>query len=1428
MLQCPAPPFNHALQDHARGKWVCARFREVETTMMRITFCFWVSFLGICFQASGQVGIVTTVAGNGNCCFSGDGGPALSASLGLPSAVAVDASGNLFIADLSHRVRRVSASGIISAVAGNGTQGFSGDGGPATAASLNTPGGIAVDGSGNLFIADTGNNRIRKVSAGGVISTVAGRAGGFSGDGGPAASAQLAAPRGVAVDGSGNLFIADTNNSRIRKVTSAGIISTVAGAGNSYTCVPGSCSPAYGDGGPATAAGLLSPYAVTVDASGNLFIADTGNNRIRKVSPSGIITTVAGNGQQSSSGDGGPAIAASLQPNSVTVDAAGNLFVPDYGDNVVRMVAPNGIITTVAGNGKSGFSGDGGPATSASINAVSVALDSSGSLFIADFGNDRIRKSSSSASVVSAATYASGIAVAPNSLIAVFGNGLAASTVQATLDSNGQLPTTLAGTKVQINGQAAGLIFVSSWQINCVVPSNTAVGLATVIVSASGTQVGAGTVSIATTVPGLFSADGSGTGAAAAVNAITYAGPPFPVQTQQNPATDQRTRVSLFGTGIRYAGNPSRDPTITNVASNLAVVAFDASGNGLPVQAEYAGPAPGFVGLDQVNLVLPAQAGSTGNMSIQIYAGTTASNTLLVPILQSAGPVLTSVQPAAVAPGADVVINGTGFIAEDPALPSARNAVFLLLPSGARIPLPVTQTAATSLTAIFLPLQANGSWYAGPAQVCVSVDGQQTCASAPVQIGPLKMLTSAPGSTLLSLQQQSAVALASFFTAQGLPAAAAAIQAGAQTDAANLNAYIAAAVNKKPLTLTLPDGSSITVNPSLAVIATMETLLANSSVANPMSVAAAADAAASGPVSCAAADESAMAAQKSHYALVHPAVEHLVYAAAISTAAANPAICANFSALACAGAELVELLVTALGVEALAADLLTQVSPYWLSDLQVVPACTTGSGGCLTVPLASSGTFSILGDFKPKIALQNGVNVAALQLLNESLAGLVKSALPSLSLATVEQAAAGVLTEVAQKVADDFTANLAGYPPASGIQQVALSSQSLSALPSQDAYVSIKLACGSTAASAAGNQLTPVVGGTAFPSEFSFIVNADRFLLLNTSPGAGLSVSVTNLFAVTPSDNYSVTGQQGGVPASPKIYTLTNLVKSSITYSVSISYQAGASSWLSVSPVSGNLPVNGSAVVTISANSAASGLSPGTYTATITFAGGGSSATRNATLTVTPLGACLDISGPWNGSESGSLTETINATADSGSETDPVNGIGLVTITQNGCSIQYNPIAETGLIGTNLTASQLASLVRTGTVTGTSVHVTGLLALVDTVAASQNGITISNVSQNLMTATGQAVGNVITLKGTGAFSASGTYSISGQSGAFTLTITSSTVATLNRASAAQSSAGSSFMVHLLPEQTNTPRAVLAAIQERIRTALQKALVFGDR
>ncbi|MCB4791590.1 MAG: carboxypeptidase regulatory-like domain-containing protein [Elusimicrobia bacterium] len=329
---------------------------------------------------------ITTVAGNGDPGYSGDGGSATAAKLYDPRGVAVDAAGNIYFSDNANSVvRKISPSGIISTIAGDGTgvAGYSGDGSSATSAKLKNPQGIAVDASGNVYIADFGNNVIRKVDASGNISTIAGTGtADFSGDGGSAASSALNQPWGVAVDASGNVYIAEYNNQKIRKVTS-GIISTFAGTGVfGYS----------GDGGNATSAKLWNPTHVAVDASGNVYIADMGNRRIRKVT-SGIITTIAGNGTAAYLGDGDSATSAELNvPWGVAVDVSGNVYIADYYNQRIRKVS-SGLISTIAGDGTAGFSGDGGNATSAHINfPQEIAVDVAGNVYIGDSANNRIRK----------------------------------------------------------------------------------------------------------------------------------------------------------------------------------------------------------------------------------------------------------------------------------------------------------------------------------------------------------------------------------------------------------------------------------------------------------------------------------------------------------------------------------------------------------------------------------------------------------------------------------------------------------------------------------------------------------------------------------------------------------------------------------------------------------------------------------------------------------------------------------------------------------------------------------------------------------------------------------------------------------------------------------------------------------------------------
>ena len=331
--------------------------------------------------------IITSVAGCGSRGAFGDGGFATNASLSFPQNVTMDIGGNIYVVDTYNAlIRKVDTNGIISTLAGNGSMGYSGDGGLAVNAKLYLPGAAAVDPCGNLIIADTFNNCLRKVDAFGVITTVAGNGlAGYSGDGGLAVNARLNAPNGLAFDLNGNLYVSDANNNCIRKIDVNGIITTVAGNG-----VAGFA----GDGGAATNASLNAPGGIVLDSFGNLFIADSGNNRVRRVDLNGIITTLAGSGMLGYFGDGGFATNASFTtPCSLALDGMGNLFIADTYNNCIRRVCTNGVIDTVAGSPSSSTLGDGGAATNASLFFPSgIVISSAGTLMVADAGNNVVRQ----------------------------------------------------------------------------------------------------------------------------------------------------------------------------------------------------------------------------------------------------------------------------------------------------------------------------------------------------------------------------------------------------------------------------------------------------------------------------------------------------------------------------------------------------------------------------------------------------------------------------------------------------------------------------------------------------------------------------------------------------------------------------------------------------------------------------------------------------------------------------------------------------------------------------------------------------------------------------------------------------------------------------------------------------------------------------
>lgn len=359
--------------------------------------------------------VITTIAGDGSVGITGDGGPATSAKLNQPSGVFVDGGGNVFIADqYNNKIRKIAATnGYMSTVAGTGSAGYTGDSALAAFVELYLPASVYVNKHGDIYIADCYNNRIRKVdTTTGWIYTIAGTGtSGYSGDGGAAANAKISYPTSIVGDTQGNLYFVDYGNSRIRKILPTGAITTIAGSG----------TPGFsGDGGSALSAKLLAPSGVCIDNAGNVYIADEGNNRVRMVSSSGIISTFAGNGTAGFSGDGGPATSASLKgPQSVWADATGNIYVADMNNHRIRKINTLGIITTVAGNGTAGYSGEWGTPTNAELNTpAGVFVNSAGNIFMADKANNRVRKISPSTGVKSVAE--NNVAVYPNPNKGVF------------------------------------------------------------------------------------------------------------------------------------------------------------------------------------------------------------------------------------------------------------------------------------------------------------------------------------------------------------------------------------------------------------------------------------------------------------------------------------------------------------------------------------------------------------------------------------------------------------------------------------------------------------------------------------------------------------------------------------------------------------------------------------------------------------------------------------------------------------------------------------------------------------------------------------------------------------------------------------------------------------------------------------------------
>lgn len=552
---------------------------------------------------------VTTVAGNGTAGYAGDNGAATSSILNFPLAMARSNSGTLYISDnFNLRIRSVQSDGIIRTVVGTGTRGFTGDGGAATSALINSPYGIAVDGAGNLYFTDSLNHTVRKVSASGTITLIAGTGRqGFAGDGEDALVSNLNLPTGIAVDSAGNVLFSDSQNNRIRKIGTDGKISTFAGSGNAAST---------GDGGPVNNASFYNPQGLAFDSAGNLYIADMVNHRIRKVDTSGTVTTIAGSGVQGFAGDNGAATSAQLSyPRGVYVDASGTVFIADTNNNRIRAVTEDGVIHTVAGNGVNGDGPDNVPAeTSALRYPRAIVSNGAGGFYILDSDNHRVRLLTPNVAaplirsngIISSSEYGGFPTVGRGSWIEVHGAGLAQGTRSWDPSDfvNGVAPTSLSGTSVTIGGRPTFVSYISPQQVNVQVPDDVLAGTYPVVVNS---PLGASSPYLLTIVesqPGLYAPPSMNT------NGIQYAG--VMMQDGKVVSTDHLPKpgetVTLFGIGF---GNVAPYEGTGQVVrrTNSVVTPVQAYYGDKPATITYAGMAAGQVGIYQFNIVVPTIPG---------------------------------------------------------------------------------------------------------------------------------------------------------------------------------------------------------------------------------------------------------------------------------------------------------------------------------------------------------------------------------------------------------------------------------------------------------------------------------------------------------------------------------------------------------------------------------------------------------------------------------------------------------------------------------------------------------------------------------------------------------------------------------------------------------------------------------------------------
>lgn len=532
-------------------------------------------------------------------------GPATAATLLNPFATAIDAAGNLYISDdTDHRILRVTPSGDLTGFAGNGFFGNAGNGGPAATADVGAPRGLAFDPAGNLVFTSGAGSTVRRITPGGTVTMVAGGGAGFAGDGGPASSARFLNLIGVAVDAAGNIFLADTGNHRIRRIDAAtNVVTTFAGTGTAGFA---------GDGGPADAAQLNAPRFLAFDRAGNLYVADVVNHRIRRIGTNRVITTVAGTDAAGFSGDGGPATAARLNtPTGIAIDADGNLYIA-MANRVRKVDAATQIITTIAGTGAAGFSGDGGLATNAAFDTLSgLAVDNAGAVFAVDVRNYRVRKLTPARIVPEGVTNAASLRagpVAPGLIVSIFGFDLGPAGGQGLrLDESGRVATELAGLRVFFDGIPAPILYASPNQVNVVAPYALAGPTTRIQVVYQNRPTNTISVPVVAASPGLFAItnqDGALNGASAPAAAGSI--------------------LILYGTGEGQTAPAGVDGSVANSVFPKPVLDVGVTIGGRAAEVLYAGAAPGFVaGVLQINVRVPA--GLTGSQPLVVRVGETAS-----------------------------------------------------------------------------------------------------------------------------------------------------------------------------------------------------------------------------------------------------------------------------------------------------------------------------------------------------------------------------------------------------------------------------------------------------------------------------------------------------------------------------------------------------------------------------------------------------------------------------------------------------------------------------------------------------------------------------------------------------------------------------------------------------------------------------------